>query len=83
MTLNSTQSELNKRWYSVKEAAEVLSIGKSTLRRRLNSGCLRFLEVDGQMVIPRSQLAEALHGQQVVVRAYRRRSGAAAHQVTS
>ena len=63
----------DKRWYSVSEAAQILDLSKSTLRRRIILGLVQTSEVDGQIVIPRSRLFEALQEGSVHARVYRQR----------
>lgn len=62
-----------KRWYSVTDAARVLGVSKSSLRRRIILGLVQTCEVDGQKVIPRSRLFEALQEGSVHARVYRQR----------
>jgi excisionase family DNA binding protein len=48
--------------YSLKQASEISSLGKTTLYRHAQRGNLRLVRVGGRTVIPADSLHALLHG---------------------
>jgi len=57
--LEENEKEKAERFYSIKEAAQLMSVSESTVRRLISSGELKSVKLKGKILIPASAL-EAL-----------------------
>ena len=54
--------EEDERFYPVREAAQRLGVGESTLRRLISQGKLRATRIGGKVVVPASELRRLAEG---------------------
>ena len=59
MTQSNTEKTLEKR-YTEKETAELLGVSKMTVRRKRESGELRFYKIGARIIISEAQIVEFL-----------------------
>lgn len=60
----SFEADAERKFYTVRDAAQLLSIGESTLRRLVREGKIRGLKVGGRIVIPVSEVVRLQQGEE-------------------